>query len=398
MTSSEANLLELKTAVEAVVDREAPNLLELSHTIHAGPELAFKEYEASRRLTDLLEESGFRVDRGICDLETAFRATYGEGKPAVAIIAEYDALPEIGHACGHNVIAAAACGAALALKEVEAGDRGTIVVMGTPAEEAGGGKAIMAKRGGFDGLDAAMMIHPGVRDTVMTWTLACCSLNVEYFGKEAHASARPEDGINALDALIQAFNGINALRQHIREKARIHGVILEGGAASNIVPAYAKGSFMVRAEDDDYLDELKRRVVGCLEGAAAATGARLEYQFDEYPYSPLRSNSPMAAAFADNLARLGRTAHPPNMARGAGSTDMGNVSALMPAIHPSLAIAPLGVSAHSPEFAKHAGGSGGDTGVVVGAKCIATTVLDLFHDPELLIRAREDFLSNGDEL
>ncbi|GAH88159.1 unnamed protein product, partial [marine sediment metagenome] len=234
------------------------------------PELGFQESRASAWLTQYLEENGFSVERGICELPTAFRASYGEGKPAIAILAEYDALPKMGHACGHNIIAASAVGAGIASKKAIDKFGGNILVIGTPAEELYGGKAIMAERGAFDHVDIAMIVHPGAHDAAAIQSLACQSVEVEFFGKAVHAASRPEKGINALEAMLQSFSAINSLRQHIKDKARIHGIITDGGEAANIVPAHSAGLFIVRAEDDSYLDELKQRVINCFAGAAAA--------------------------------------------------------------------------------------------------------------------------------
>ncbi len=258
---------ELKLRACAAVDARAEELRALSLRIHAHPEVAFEEVQASGWLCELLEASGFAVARGIADMPTAFRAVAGSGTPVVAVLAEYDALPGIGHGCGHNIIATAAAGAGIGLRAVIDELGGTVQVIGTPAEEVYGGKAQMIRAGAFGGIDAAMMVHPGTRDAVFTRALACAELRVEYFGREAHAAAQPEKGINALEALILAYNGINALRQHIRRTARVHGVITDGGQAPNIVPGHATASFLVRAEDNEYLEELKRRVVACFEAA-----------------------------------------------------------------------------------------------------------------------------------
>jgi len=387
------SLARLKGRLAKEVDRRAEELLGLSHRIHARPEVAFQEEQASAWVAEQLAVYGFGVDRGVYGLPTAVQATWGQGRPAIAVLAEYDALPGIGHGCGHNIIAASAVGAAAAARLAAGRLGGTVVVLGTPAEEAGGGKAMMAAAGAFTDLDAALMIHPGVRDTVLTWSLACTSLTIEFFGQAAHAAARPEDGVNALEALILAYNGVNSLRQHIPGRSRIHGIITSGGDAPNIVPAYAAAEFLVRAETDEGLEQLQERVLQCCQGAALATGARLGHRWSEYPYRALRTNRAMAEAFGRNLHRLGRRAHPPNPTRGRGSTDMGNVSVLVPAIHPSIAIAPLRVSAHSPEFAQAASEEGGDRGVLDGAKALAMTVADLLGNPSLLEQARQEFLA-----
>ncbi|MBI4302660.1 MAG: M20 family metallopeptidase [Chloroflexi bacterium] len=380
-----------KQQVVVEVDARGAELIELSLRIHAHPELGFHEVKAAQWITSYLEEKGFRIERGICQLPTAFRASYGSGKPVIGFLAEYDALPKLGHACGHNIIAACAVGAAVAARGIIEENGGEITVIGTPAEEMKGGKAIMVEREAFAHLNVAMMVHPGTRDTAISRSLACASLEVEYFGRAAHASAHPDDGINALEAMIQAINGINSLRQHIRDKARIHGIITDGGEASNVVPAHAAGSFLVRAEDEAYLEELKQRVINCFMAAALTTGAQLEYHWSPVQYATLRTNLALARTFAANMAALGRIVHPPNLDRGSGSTDMGNVSWVVPSIHPSVAIAPRNVLGHSNEFAAAAASTTGHRGLLDGAKALAMTAVDIITQPALLSEIKEEF-------
>ncbi len=386
-----ADIQKLKDRVTAKVEALREELIELSLRIHAHPELAFQEEQASAWLADYLEGHVFRVVRGICDLPTAFRAERGEGAPRVALLAEYDALAAIGHGCGHNIIATSSVAAGIASSDVVEETGGTIVVIGTPAEEVYGGKVLMARRGAFDELDAAMLCHPGSRNAVYAHALACAELQVEYFGKEAHASSRPEAGVNALDALIFAFNGIAALRQHIRGNARIHGIITDGGQAPNVVPGHAAGGFLVRAADEEYLEELKVRVIACLEAGALATGARMEYRWGEAQYAAMRTNSPLAEAYRSNLAAVGREVTDNESRRSMGSTDMGNVSALLPAIHPTIAIAPREVSAHSPEFARWAASEDGHRGLLDAAKALAMTAVDVLVVAELRQQMQEAF-------
>lgn len=264
-----------------------------------------------------------------------------------------------------------------------------MVVIGTPAEENAGGKVIMAGQGAFADLDAAMLTHPGSRDAVYSQALACASLRVEYFGKETHAAARPEAGINALDALILAYNAIGALRQHIRDSARIHGVITDGGRAPNVVPDHSAASFLVRAEDETYLEQLKAKVIACFEAGASATGARLEYRWSDYELAAMRTNGPLAEAHRVNLAAVGRES-PPGPGRGFGSTDMGNVSNLVPAIHPTIAVAPPEVSSHSREFADCAASEEGHRGLMDAAKAMAMTAIDILTDPNLRQHMQEE--------
>ena len=382
---------ELKASVIGEIDTHRQQLNELSLKIHANPEIAFQEVKSATWLTEYLKENGFSIEQGICGLSTAFRASYGQGKPAIAILAEYDALPKLGHACGHNIIATSAVGAGIAAKLAVDRFGGTVLVIGTPGEEMEGGKVFMVDRGAFDGVDVAMMTHPGVRNTATIRGLACQSLEVEFFGKPAHAAARPAEGINALEAMIQSFTAINSLRQHIKSSARIHGIITDGGEAANVVPAHSAGYFIVRAEDDDYLDELKQKVINCFTGAATASGARLEYKWGEVRYSSLRNNLTLAQLFRRNIQSLGRKMPLFDSRVSFGSTDMGNVSQLVPGIHPLVAIAPVNVLGHSPEFASAAASEKGTRGLLDAAKALAMTVVDLVANPEIVTRVKEEF-------
>ncbi len=388
------NIERLKASVIEEIDARCHQLSELSLKIHSNPEPGFQEVKAVMWLTQYLKENGFSIEQGICELPTAFRGSYGQGKPAIAILAEYDALPNLGHACGHNLIAACAVGAGIASKPAIDQFGGSILVIGTPAEELYGGKAIMADRGAFNNLDIAMMVHPGVHDTATTQSLACLALQVEFFGKAAHAAARPEAGINALEAMLQSFTAINSLRQHIKDKARIHGIITDGGEAANIVPAHSAGTFLVRAEDDTYLDELKQRVINCFIGAATASGARLEYKWGDIYYAPLLNNLTLARLFSQNMQSLGRKVKLSDPSKAFGSTDMGNVSQLVPCIHPSVAIAPMEVVTHSPQFASAAASEAGIHGLLDAAKALSMTVVDLVANPELVAKVKEEFRQN----
>jgi amidohydrolase len=318
----------------AAVESRRAQLIELSVRIHACPELKFEERRSSAWLAEFLASLGFTVERPAYGLDTAFVARKGSGRPRVAILCEYDALPGIGHGCGHNIIATAGVGAGAALAELLPETGGTLVVLGTPAEEGGGGKILMAQRGAFEEIDAAIMVHPAGMDLAGMHVLALSLVEVEYLGRAAHASAFPDRGINALDALVTAYNAIAQLRQHIRASERIHGIITDGGQAPNIVPEHAAGVFCIRAATEPQLACLKQRVFACFQAGAQATGAQLNPRTVGDDYSDLWTNAPLAAAYAANLARLGRTvvdiAHVPP--RVAGSTDMGNVSKLVPAI------------------------------------------------------------------
>jgi amidohydrolase len=318
----------LKNLTIDEIEANHSQLRDLSLKIHANPELGFQEVKASAWLTQHLEQHGFSIQRSICDLPTAFKASYGQGRPVIAILAEYDALPKLGHACGHNLIAACAVGAGIASRIAIDRFGGTILIIGTPAEEIYAGKAIMADRGAFDDLDAAMIVHPGQYNSALFYAFAAQSLEVEFFGKAAHAAAQPELGVNALDAMLQSFVAINSLRQHIKDKARIHGIITDGGTAANVVPAHSAANLLVRAEDDAYLDELKQRVLNCFIGAATASGARLEYKWGTIRYAPMRNNATLAKLFSHNMQSLGREITTPEPQKLWGSSDMGNVSQL----------------------------------------------------------------------
>jgi amidohydrolase len=389
-----ASATALKQAACAAIDAIAADLVAVSHGIHAEPELCFEEVRAARRLCAAAEARGLAVARPAYGLETAFEAEFGPaGAPCVALLAEYDALPEIGHACGHNLIATSALGATLALAAL--GDRlpGRVRFLGTPAEEGGGGKELMARAGAFEGVDAALMIHPAGINLATTPTLAIGRVEAVYHGRTAHASAQPWEGINALDGVITAYNAIAALRQHIRPTERIHGIITDGGVKPNIVPERAAAEFYVRAADAAALAALKLRVEGCLRAGAEATGARLDLQWVGVDYLDLHTSWPLAEAFQKNAESLGRTFMPlEDLPPGwAGSTDMGNVSHRVPSIHPLLAAAPPDVVIHNPAFAHWAGSAMGDACALDGAKALAMTALDFMTDAALRARTAEVF-------
>jgi amidohydrolase len=386
----------LKEIVAQAVEQRRQELQELSLRIHSHPETAFQEHRAAQWLSDYLEANGFRVERGICGIPTAFRAAYGSGRPHIAFLAEYDALPGIGHGCGHNIIGTASTAAGIAAKAAADALGGTIYVIGTPAEEAAGGKVYMAARGAFDGLDCAMLVHPASRDSAVTYALACLELEVEYFGRPAHAAAAPEAGVNALDAMVIAFAAIGLLRQQVRSDARIHGIITDGGQAVNVIPHHTAARLLLRALDDDYLDQLRERVLGCFRAGAEASGCRLEHRWgDQSRYMTMRTNRVLAQAFAVNFEALGRRPEEPRERRALGSTDMGNVSHLLPAIHPTVAIAPPEVPIHTEEFREFARSESGQRGLLDAAKALAMTAVDLLADPSLLERAWQEFRGEG---
>ena len=384
---------ELKKRAAADVDTRKGELVELSLRIHANPEIAFQEEKSAAALSDYLEANGFAVERGICEIPTAFRATIGSGNPRVAILAEYDALPGIGHGCGHNIIGTGACAAGIALRPLIAEMGGTVLVIGTPAEEAAGGKVYMAARGGFEGLECAMMVHPGNRNTDVAFALACLELEVEFEGRAAHAAARPEAGLNALDAMVAAFANIGLLRQQLRDSARVHGIITDGGQAVNVIPHHTAAKLLVRSEDDEYMDEiLKPKVLACFQGAAQATGCELKYRWgEESRYRSMRTNRALADAYRANVVALGRKVVGQESPRSMGSTDMGNVSCIVPGIHPSIAIAPPDVPVHTTTFRDIAATDTGHQGLVDSAKVLAMTAIDVLTDEDLRKRMREEF-------
>jgi len=387
------DIAKLKAAVIADVDARYPQLAALSKRLHDHPEVAFEERRSSAWLVDFLVKNGFDVESGICNLETAFRGSYGDGRPAVAFLAEYDALPGLGHACGHNLIAVSAVAAGLASRKAVDSLGGRVCVFGTPGEELYGGKAVMAAAGAFDGVDAAMLAHPGGGNRVLMSTLACENLNVEFEGVAAHAAAAPELGISALESMILSFNAINSLRQHIRASERINGVITDGGEAANIVPARAAANFIVRAENGVLLDALKKRVIDCFAGAARATGAKLKYSWGER-YEAMVSNVALAKLFHENMRSLGRPVSLGENTVLNFSTDVGNVSQLLPAIQPMIAIAPDGVTIHTPPFAKAAATESALRTMLDAAKAMAMTAIDLLSSPETMEKVRGEFLKN----
>jgi amidohydrolase len=380
----------LKLKVKDSIESQREQLIQLSLNIHDNPELGFKEEKAASWLTNYLEDSGFHIERGIAGLVTAFRGSYGQERPRIALLAEYDALPKIGHGCGHNIIGVSAVGAGVASKHIIDQLGGSVAVMGTPGEENFGGKIDMVKGGAFKEVDVAMIVHPDTRNMPPEDALACSSVEVEFFGRPAHAAGQPHKGINALDAMILAFTSINSLRQHTRGDARIHGIITDGGEAPNIVPGHSAGVFSVRALDNDYLSELKDRVLNCFAGASVATGARLEYKWRDRTYAPMESNMILASLFKHNLESLGRDVEDFDPRSGLGSTDMGNVSQVVPSIHPTIAIAPREVLIHTPEFAAATVSEAGHSGLLDAAKAMAMTVADILQ-PGMLDKIKQEF-------
>ena len=377
--------MDAKSAAQERFDSVRDEMLALSHRIHANPELGYEEEKAAAWLSETLDAAGFQVETGICDIPTAFVGRAGSGPLHIGICAEYDCLPEIGHACGHNIIAAMGVGAGIAAAKIADEVGLTVSVIGTPAEEGGGGKIQLLERGGFSGMHAAMMVHPAPLDVVEFPIIAASMFDVCYTGKEAHASAFPERGINAADALTVAQTAIGLLRQHIRSGDRIHGIITKGGDAPNVIPAHTRASYMVRAKTIGDLAEIQEKVHRCFEAGALATGATLEIVGGEKPYAEMHHDPDMAAAYRRNAEALGRSfpGRGSSLERAAGSTDMGNVSLALPSIHPAIGIDSLPAVNHQPEFTAHCVSPAADKAVIDGALAMAWTAIDLATDTQV---------------
>ena len=380
--------IELKERVAAAVEAARDEIIELSHRIHADPEPAFEEHHASAWVADSLREHGFEVEHPAGSLATAVRAVRRGGrggtKPRIGILAEYDALPGLGHGCGHNTMAASGVGAAIALAAVADELPGEIVFLGTPAEERGSGKQIMIDDGLFEGVDAALLYHPCDRSHVESFPLASEDVTVVFHGLQAHAASDPWKGRNALDAMIQLFTSVGLWRQQLRSTARVHGIITEGGTAANIIPDRTAAWFMIRADDQAYYDEMKTQFTKMAEAAALATGTTAEVTYSGGA-TTMRNNGPLVERFRANMAAYGidDMGDDPN----AGSTDMANVSWVVPTIHPDLAICEEGVAGHSIAFRDAAVTPRADETTLLAATLIAQTAIDLFEDPALVERA-----------
>lgn len=385
-----ANVEAVKQQIVEHVQALHPRLIQLSHRLHDQPEIQFEERQAAAWLSDMLAEAGFAVERGVAGLETAFVATYGCGAPVVAFLAEYDALPKLGHACGHNLIASWAIGAALALRQTLGGGAGTLRVIGSPAEEGGGGKVTMAGAGVFRGLDAAIMMHPRDATYLDRGSLAVTPYLVEFHGTSAHASSQPERGVNALDAVLQLFFSVNAMRQSLKPHTRIHGVITHGGDAPNVIPDYAAAKFLIRAREQAYLEEIKQRFLRAVEAAALATGATSQVA-EGISYQQRVSNAALIEVFRDNLTIFGHRYDTPPADAGVGSSDVGNVSQLVPTIHPYFQICEPGVSNHTPQFAAAARSARADELLRDGSAILACTGADVLLRAEVRERIKETF-------
>ena len=391
-TLAAVDLEDVKQRMADEIDRHAERLVDVSHRIHERPELSFEEVFAHDLLCDALEGEGIDTRRHAHGLDTAFVARAGTEGADIAVCLEYDALPGIGHACGHNIIAAAGLGAGLAAAAVADACGGRVSIMGTPAEEGGGGKVFMIRDGAFDHVDAAVMVHPAGSDLRSMDTLAIQQIHATYTGAEAHAAAAPHLGRNALDAAVLGYVNVAALRQHILPTERVHGVFAHGGDRPNIVPSRAETAWYVRSPTAAGLDALKQRVAACLEAGATAAGCEVSLDWIDPPYADMIDVDPMLDRYAANAARLGReVAAPDESCCVVGSTDMGDVSYVVPSIHPMIQAADPGVAIHTAEFARFAASPSGDRAVVDGAKAMAWTIADLWLEPGLLDDARATF-------
>ncbi|MDM5197886.1 M20 family metallopeptidase [Fictibacillus enclensis] len=398
MTVISRTVEEIQELITVNVEENAATYIETSHEIHENPEIGNEEILASRLLTSLLEREGFKVERGVAGHETSFVASKKSALdgPTIAFLAEYDALPGLGHACGHNIIGTSSTAAAIALGSVIHEIGGEVKVFGTPAEEGGengSAKGSFVKHGLLEGIDAALMFHPGNSNRITGTSLAVDPLDFEYIGKPSHAAAAPEKGINALDAVIQLFVGINALRQHVPDDVKIHGIITHGGDAPNIVPEYAKARFYIRAATRAKLDEVTKKVKGIAEGAALATGATLNVIAFQNQVDNLLLNRSFDKVFQEQLESLGAEVDSSHRS-GLGSTDAGNISQVVPTIHPYLQIGPESLVGHTDEFREAAISPAGDHALILGAKSLALTALKLLTDEEVLSGIKQEFKVN----
>jgi len=377
--------------VSDVVSTARSDLIALSHAVHAHAELAFDEHRSAAELVEFLRGHGFEVRTGVADLPTAFDARFGSGDLVVGILAEYDALPEIGHACGHNVIAASAVGAGLALAPLADALGITVRVIGTPAEETGGGKVLMLERGVFDDVATALMVHPGPFDIVGATSLALSDIAVTFTGREAHASAAPEFGRNAADAVTVAQVALGLLRQHLAPGQQLHGIVSDGGTAPNIIPAHAEMLYYLRAQTAESLDELAARAEACFAAGALATGCTHAVRTVSPTYTELRPDPWLVDVFREEVVDLGRTPLPVELesSRPLGSTDMGNVTHVVPGIHPVVGLDSGGAVTHQPEFAAAAVTESADQAVIDGATALARTAIRAALDPDQRVRLLE---------
>ncbi|MCM1566272.1 MAG: M20 family metallopeptidase [Dehalobacter sp.] len=382
----------MKNIIEKEIHALREQLSEISDYIGNNPELGNQEFLAVEKLTSFLKAQGFSVETNIIGKPTAFKSEYNSGKagPTVAFLCEYDSLPGIGHGCGHNMIGTMSCGAAVGLSKVLEKTGGRIVVLGTPAEETDGAKVDMAKKGVFKDIDVAMILHPEDKTYESGSSLAMDALQFDFTGRASHAASSPHKGINALDAVILTFNGINSLRQHVTSDVRIHGIIKEGGKAANVVPDKAIAQFYVRAGKKKYLKEINEKVKNIARGAALMTDADLEISNYEISYDDMNTNQSLSKAFIENLKLAGiNEIHPERSSY--GSLDMGNVSYVVPAIHPYISISDTSLVGHTSEFRDATLTERAHDALVKGSCALALTGYDVLTDKELLKRIKEEF-------
>ncbi|MGW0364658.1 amidohydrolase [Streptomyces sp. NPDC002990] len=379
----------LYTRIGQEVTARAERLWDVALELHRTPELAFQEHRAAEVLTGHFEREGFQVERGVAGLSTAFVARAGGNGngPRVALLLEYDALPDLGHACGHNLIAAAGLGAALALRGALGQVDGTILAIGTPAEESGGGKVTLVESEVFAGVDAALMFHPGVNTWSSAPLTAQCQVRVGFHGRAAHPTGSPTQGVDALAALVQLFNTLAVLSRRLPPGSHIQGIVTDGGKATNIVPAFAEGLFGLRGATTAALDALVAELARCAEGVALATGTRAETARVTAGYEHFRNNDVLSSRFADHLSRLGVPVEDPAPGVYLGSSDIGNVSTRVPAIHPFVAITDGGGCDHTPQFAEAAASDRGREAMLASAEALACTAADVLLTPDLPERA-----------
>ena len=387
------DIAQMKQQVCADIDSRSADLISISHEIHAHPELNFEEKFAHDILTQYIADSKLKVNRGAFELDTAFDVSVRGGNgPTVAVICEYDALPGIGHACGHNIIATAGLGAGVALSAVAELCGGNLRLMGTPAEEGGGGKVEMARKGAFKNIDAAMMIHPSDRDLARMNAIAIQQLFVRFAGLAAHAAVSPDKGKNALDAAVLGYMNVAAMRQHIRPTERVHGIFTKAGEKPNIVPREAEMDWYVRSDTIETLQPLKARIAKCLEAGAMAADCTISFDWQKNTYADLVDNLPLLTSYVQNSAQLGRDLTTDLLpGTGGGSTDMGNLSYLVPSIHPMLQVAPHGVSLHSAQFAEFTASKDADKAILDGAKIMAMTAIDMWLSETLNSEVQKAF-------
>lgn len=398
VVGAETDVETARDAAIGAIDAAADDLVALSRFVHGHPEVAMEEHRSSAAAADFLAGRGFAVERGVADLPTAFVAEQGSGSPRVAFLAEYDALPGLGHGCGHNLICLAGVGAGLGLAAALphlAG--GSVAVFGTPAEEAIGGKVLMVEAGLFAGVDAALGAHPGTIEAVCPTVegsgqaLACQAVRITFHGAAAHAAADPYNGVNALNALIETFNGINALRQHVRSDARLHGIVTDGGEAPNVVPAFAAGDFLVRASTRAHMEELVEKVRRIAEGAALMTGARLDFSLPEPASADMITNHTLAGRVKRHLDRVGLRLPEAKPEPPSGSTDWGNVSYVVPSVETGFPILDRVCTWHSPEVVAAADSPLGYANTLAVAKALALVGVDLLAEPALVGTVRAEF-------